>query len=68
MNPFSCVIIRSSDDHLDDILNATTVVVANPGCLLQTRIGIERAGLKGKVRAVHIVDLLAEALRDPIEL
>ncbi len=48
--------------------NATTVVVANPGCLLQMKIGIQRSGMEGKIRAVHIVDLLAEALRDPVEI
>lgn len=41
---------------------ATTIVTANPGCLLQMKLGIEREGLAGKVRAVHIVDLLVEAL------
>ncbi|MGG3018978.1 (Fe-S)-binding protein [Geobacillus stearothermophilus] len=40
---------------------ATTIVTANPGCLLQMKLGIERAGLSGSVRAVHIVDLLLEA-------
>ena len=48
--------------------NATTIITANPGCLLQMRIGIKRAGLEGKVRAVHIVDLLAEALKDHVEI
>ena len=28
------------------------------------KLGIERAGLQGQVRAVHIVDLLLEALMD----
>ena len=41
--------------------NATTIVTANPGCLLQMKLGIEREGLSDKVRAVHIVDLLLEA-------
>ncbi|PKR83922.1 (Fe-S)-binding protein [Heyndrickxia camelliae] len=41
--------------------NATTIVTANPGCLLQMKLGIEREGLSSKVEAVHIVDLLAEA-------
>lgn len=41
--------------------NATTIVTANPGCLLQMKLGIEREGLSEKVEAVHIVDLLAEA-------
>jgi glycolate oxidase iron-sulfur subunit len=40
---------------------ATTIVTANPGCLLQMKLGIEREGLSGKVRAVHIADLLLEA-------
>ena len=40
---------------------AATIVTANPGCLLQMKLGIEREGLTEKVRAVHIVDLLLEA-------
>lgn len=44
--------------------HAHTIVTANPGCLLQMKLGIERAGLQGQVRAVHIVDLLLEALMD----
>ncbi|WP_245850165.1 (Fe-S)-binding protein [Shouchella clausii] len=42
---------------------ATTVVTANPGCLLQMKLGIEREGLQQKMEAVHIVDLLAEAVQ-----
>jgi glycolate oxidase iron-sulfur subunit len=42
--------------------HATTVVTANPGCLLQMKLGIEREGLSGKMRGVHIVDLLLEAV------
>lgn len=41
---------------------ATTIVTSNPGCLLQMRLGIQRAGLQDRVRAVHIAELLAEAL------
>ncbi|MCP8968479.1 (Fe-S)-binding protein [Ectobacillus ponti] len=40
---------------------ATTIVTANPGCLLQMKLGIEREGLSHKMKAVHIVDLLLEA-------
>jgi glycolate oxidase iron-sulfur subunit len=40
---------------------ATTIVTANPGCLLQMKLGIEKDGLSYKLRAVHIVDLLLEA-------
>lgn len=43
--------------------HATTVVTANPGCLLQMKLGIEREGLSGKMRGVHIVDLLLEAVK-----
>ncbi|QFT87865.1 Lactate utilization protein A [Bacillus sp. THAF10] len=42
---------------------ATTIVTANPGCLLQMKLGIEREGLSGIFRAVHIVDFLWEALQ-----
>ncbi|MFG6116750.1 (Fe-S)-binding protein [Halobacillus sp. MO56] len=40
---------------------AKTIVTANPGCLLQMKLGIEREGLTDKMRAVHFVDLLLEA-------
>ncbi|MGG5253175.1 (Fe-S)-binding protein [Neobacillus sp. SM06] len=42
---------------------ASTIVTANPGCLLQMKLGIEREGLTAKARAVHIVDLLLEAVK-----
>jgi len=41
---------------------AATIVTANPGCLLQMKLGIEAKGLTGRMRAVHIVDLLLEAV------
>jgi len=41
--------------------NATTIVTANPGCLLQMKLGIEREGLSDTMKGVHIVDLLLEA-------
>ncbi|UFT98715.1 (Fe-S)-binding protein [Radiobacillus kanasensis] len=43
---------------------AKTIVTANPGCLLQMKLGIEKEGLSDSVRAVHIVDLLLEALQE----
>ncbi len=43
---------------------AETIVTANPGCLIQMRLGIQRAGATNQIRAVHLVDLLAEALSD----
>ncbi|REJ28386.1 MAG: glycolate oxidase [Caldibacillus debilis] len=41
--------------------NACTIVTTNPGCLMQMKMGIERHGLSGTMRAVHIADLLMEA-------
>lgn len=46
--------------------NARTIVTANPGCLLQMKLGIEREGLAGRVRAVHIVEFLLEAIESGI--
>lgn len=43
---------------------AHTIVTANPGCLLQMKLGIEREGLSDRVRAIHIVDLLLEACNE----
>ncbi|KGA98997.1 glycolate oxidase [Alkalihalobacillus alcalophilus ATCC 27647 = CGMCC 1.3604] len=40
---------------------AKTIVTANPGCLLQMKLGIEKEGLSEQMRAIHIVDLLLEA-------
>lgn len=40
---------------------AKTIVTANPGCLLQMKLGIEREGLTDSVQAVHLVDFLLEA-------
>ncbi|CAM3270481.1 (Fe-S)-binding protein [Sporolactobacillus spathodeae] len=42
--------------------DAKTIVTANPGCLLEMKVGIERKHRTGSMRAVHIVDLLLEAL------
>lgn len=41
--------------------NTSIIVTANPGCLLQMKLGIQREGLEKKMRAVHLVDLLVEA-------
>lgn len=42
---------------------ASTIVTANPGCLLQMKLGIEREALSEETRAIHIVDLLLEAVK-----
>lgn len=44
--------------------HATTIVTANPGCLLQMKLGIEREGMASNMRGVHIVDLLLEAVKE----
>jgi glycolate oxidase iron-sulfur subunit len=41
--------------------SAQTIVTTNPGCLLQMQLGIHREGLQDQMRAVHLVELLAEA-------
>lgn len=41
---------------------ARLIVTSNPGCLLQMKQGIRRAGLEGQMEAVHIIDLLDRAL------
>lgn len=38
---------------------ADILVTSNPGCLLQMKAGIRKAGLEDKMEAVHLVDLLA---------
>lgn len=40
---------------------ASIIVTTNPGCLLQMKLGVQREGLSGETRAVHLVELLAEA-------
>lgn len=58
----STQIIDAKMDHMK-ATRATTIVTANPGCLLQMKLGVEREGLSEEVRSVHIVDLLAEAVQ-----
>jgi glycolate oxidase iron-sulfur subunit len=41
---------------------ADVLVTSNPGCLLQMKWGIRRAGLEHRMRAVHLADLLMEAV------
>jgi len=55
--------MRILDDKMLKVkdTNASVLVTANPGCLLQMKLGIERSGLGGGMRAVHLVEALAEA-------
>jgi glycolate oxidase iron-sulfur subunit len=56
--------MRILDDKMEHVRDTQSNVIAtsNPGCLLQMRLGIERSGLSERIKAVHIIDLLDEAL------
>jgi glycolate oxidase iron-sulfur subunit len=41
--------------------NPAVIITTNPGCLLQMKLGVEREGLTESVRALHLVEYLAEA-------
>ncbi|MFB7140408.1 (Fe-S)-binding protein [Gottfriedia sp. NPDC056225] len=40
---------------------ATSIVTANPGCLLQMKLGVDREKQSDRVEVVHIVDILLKA-------
>ncbi|MGE7609961.1 (Fe-S)-binding protein [Peribacillus frigoritolerans] len=40
---------------------ASVIITTNPGCLLQMKLGIEREGLTQSMRALHLIEYLAEA-------
>ncbi|MDQ0220209.1 (Fe-S)-binding protein [Peribacillus cavernae] len=40
---------------------ASVIITTNPGCLLQMKLGIEREKLSESVRAMHLIEYLAEA-------
>jgi glycolate oxidase iron-sulfur subunit len=52
---------RLLDDKMRDVAatGATTIVTANPGCMMQLQSGLQRRGLPGQVK--HVVELLDEA-------
>jgi glycolate oxidase iron-sulfur subunit len=56
--------LRFLDAKLDEIRAAgvDVIVSGNPGCLLQFRQGVQRAGLKG-VRVLHTAELVAERMQ-----
>ncbi|WP_223812653.1 (Fe-S)-binding protein [Geobacillus thermoleovorans] len=51
------------DAKMSDIKNtkANVIVTTNPGCLLQMKVGIAKENLHDHIKAVHLVELLAEA-------
>ncbi|MBV9169218.1 MAG: 4Fe-4S dicluster domain-containing protein [Chloroflexi bacterium] len=44
---------------------ASTIVTANPGCLMQLERGVRRAGLSKKVDVRHVVELLDQSYGHP---
>ncbi len=52
------------DARMQQVLRtgAQVVATANPGCFMQMRLGVARAGLSGQIRVAHVVVLVAEAL------
>lgn len=64
---YNMVHYEESMDILDEKMKhmkateAAVVITTNPGCLLQMKLGIEREGRSTSMRAVHLVEYLAEA-------
>jgi glycolate oxidase iron-sulfur subunit len=56
---------RLQDRKIGNILKtgARTVVTTNPGCILQIRAGLRKAGLN-HIEVVHLADYIASRLRD----
>ncbi len=54
---------RLADLLAQDLLaaNPDLIVTSNPGCLLQARWGLARAGAAGRVQVVHVMELLDRA-------
>jgi glycolate oxidase iron-sulfur subunit len=54
---------RLADLLAEDLLamNPDLIVTSNPGCLLQARWGLTRAGADERIRVVHVMELLDRA-------
>ena len=54
---------RLLETKMEDVAStgAEVIATANPGCMLQLSLGLQRSGLPGRV--VHVVELLDEAYR-----
>ncbi|TCP52428.1 cysteine-rich protein [Tumebacillus sp. BK434] len=57
-----CCGLEILDDKMEKVETTAAhyVVTSNPGCLLQMKKGIERAGQQERMQAMHIMDLLAD--------
>lgn len=54
-------------DHKMELVeetNAQVILTANPGCLLQMQWGVYRSGQSDRMKAMHLVDFLAESLEN----
>ncbi|WP_047982717.1 (Fe-S)-binding protein [Ornithinibacillus contaminans] len=60
--------MRILDNRMENVTKtgAKIIITTNPGCLLQMKLGIERAGLTGEMEAIHLVDFLYEKVFDSI--
>lgn len=56
----SMEILDEKMKHVQDV-QPNIIVTTNPGCLLQMKLGVEREGQSGRIRTVHLVELLSEA-------
>lgn len=56
--------MRILDDRMKNVKDTGSqiIITTNPGCLLQMKLGIDRAGLSDKMEALHIVDFIYEYL------
>ncbi|CAH0343854.1 (Fe-S)-binding protein [Bacillus sp. CECT 9360] len=64
---YNMINFDASMDILDEKMKetkatkASVIITTNPGCLLQMKLGIEREKLSESVRALHLIEYLAEA-------
>ena len=56
------------DDRMGNVkkTQAHIIITTNPGCLLQMKLGIERAGLSDEMIALHIVDFIHDYIKVPV--
>lgn len=59
-NKISMEILDRKMQHVLDT-RAAVVVTANPGCLLQMKVGVDRINRRDDLKVVHIVDVLFDA-------
>lgn len=56
----SMEILDEKMNHVEKV-SPDVIVTTNPGCHLQMKLGVEKAGLTNRIEVVHLVELLAEA-------